>query len=114
MIDPSRARLRDLNGRDLDPREQVQLGPRRNEQSRHDRSEARVFCHVLRILLIVLIRAVIRIVVVMRMMGRGGRDIMMMEQKAPEHLMRMPHRKKQRDQKQEMAALAETVHRRGK
>lgn len=112
MIDPSRARLGNPNGRDLDPREQVRLGPRRKEQSGHDCGEGRVFGRVLRILLIVPIRAMIRIGILMRMMRRGGRDIMMMEQKASKHLMRMPHRKKQRDQKQKLAASAETVHRR--
>ena len=57
MIDAGCARLDSPKGRDIDRRKQTKLDCRRHEKSGHDRSEGRVFRHVLRIFVVIAIVA---------------------------------------------------------
>ena len=59
MIDAGCARLDRPKGRDINRRKQTKLDGRRHEKSGHDRSEGRVFRHVLRIFVLIAIVAVL-------------------------------------------------------
>ena len=106
MIDPDRQRLKAPRGRDVHRREQMQLDRHRHIEAGHDRGKSRVFGHVFRILLIMLIREMIRIGAVMRMMGLGRGHIVVMHEEPAKRLMRMSHRKEQCDNEQNGSAAA--------
>ena len=97
MIDAGRARLDRSKGRDIYRREQTKLDRRRHEKSGYDRSEGRVFRHVLRIFVVIAIVAVL--VRILMLMISNYFDLVVMILKRPEHLMRVSYRKKQRDER---------------
>jgi hypothetical protein len=112
MIDASRARLEDPDGCYIHQRKQSQLDCRGHKQAWHDRGKRSMLRRVFRIFLIMTIRPMVRIRPVMLMMlhRRGG--VVMVDLKPPKHLMSKSHRGKQRDQEQQIAALAKQSHER--
>ena len=95
VIDPDRQRLEASRGHDVHHREQFPVDRHRRLETRRDRSEGRVFRHVFRILLIMLIREMTRFGAIMRMVRLGRDRIVVMHQKSAKRLMRMSHRKEQ-------------------
>ncbi len=78
VIDPDRERLEASHRRDVHRREQLQLDRHRHIETRRDRGESRVFCHVFRILLIMLIREMTGTGAIMRVVRLGrGRIVVM-------------------------------------
>ncbi len=90
----------------------MQFNRGREKKARHDRGKSGVFGHVLSVVLVMAIRAMVRASILMRMMRRRRRRVVMMKLKAPKDLVRVPRRKEQRDQKQKLPALTETIHQR--
>lgn len=110
MIDAGCAWRDNPSERDSDQSERMKLHPRRDEKIRDDRSEGRVFRHVLSVFLIIAIVAVI--VKILMLTVSQHFDLVVMILKTSEHLMRVSHCKKQRDDKQEESAITKTGHQR--
>ena len=113
MIDRDRQRLKASHRRDIYRREQYPVDRHPCVRTRRDRGEGRVFRHVFRVLLIMLVRKMTRSGAVMRMVRQGRRHIVMMHQEPAKRLMRMTHRQEQRDHEQDRSAMAEEGHQQG-
>ena len=112
VIDPDRQRPEALRGRDVHRREQLQLDRHRHIGAGHDRGKSRVLRHVLRVFLVMLIRAMTRIGAVMRMMRPGRGCVVVMHEEPAKRLMRMSHRKEECDNEQNGSAVAKESHQR--
>lgn len=112
VIDPDRQRLEAPRRRDVHDREQLPADRQRRLETRRDRSERRVFRHVFRILLIMLIGEMSGIVAAMRMVRLGRDRIVVMHKESAKRLVRMSHRKEQYDDEQKGSAVAQKGHQR--
>ena len=112
VIDPDRQRLEASHRRDVHRREQLPVDPHRRLETRRDRGESRVFRHVFRILLIMLIREMIGIGAIMRMVRLGRDRIVVMHEESAKRLMRMSHREEQCNNEQNGSAVAKASHQR--
>ena len=109
MVDSDRARLSRLRDGRINRADEVKLTQLRHDDAGHNSDNRRVFRHVIRILLLVLVRRMMMIGVIIVVMRNRFR-VMMMSVESPKYLVRVADGKKHYDEEQEHSAFAKANH----